>query len=288
MATLTKKLIKAALPEIFIGKDVLIDGDRVKLTNVTFSDRKGNDGIKVSACVYAHIASGESVITEPKAAKLTLSSSFKIGDVIETMWKCGTPTGNRFTVYSVDNELQQVYFDAPKTVTGGYDNCRKFDRVYLVTDGLPEATLSQKPMKLTLNDALAELKNGNVSTAWEIAQQDEGLNEGITKEAWLEFAYKTLESRGALLVKKSNDIKVAIHGIPDSFESLISTIEPILLKLEEKIGKVQGVIYENNSVVIHSVNQYENRDKYRDARRFLDSIGVNSWCSGLSNLMICL
>ena len=72
------------------------------------------------------------------------------------------------------------------------------------------------------------------------------------------------------------------------YDSLVEAIEPILLKLEEKIGKVQGVIYEHNSVVIHSVNQYENRDKYRSARQFLDEIGVNSWCSKMDNLMICL
>ena len=75
---------------------------------------------------------------------------------------------------------------------------------------------------------------------------------------------------------------------PTKYDSLVKALEPILLKLEEKIGKVTGVIYENNSVVIQSVNQYENRDKYRDARQFLDSIGVNSWCSGMNNLMICL
>ena len=75
---------------------------------------------------------------------------------------------------------------------------------------------------------------------------------------------------------------------PTKYDSLVKALEPILLKLEEKIGKVQGVIYEHNSVVIHSVNQSENRDKYRDARQFLDSIGVNSWCSGMNNLMICL
>jgi len=55
MATLTKKLVKAALPEMFVGKDVLINGERVKLTIVTFSDTRGNDGVKVSDCVYAHV-----------------------------------------------------------------------------------------------------------------------------------------------------------------------------------------------------------------------------------------
>ena len=56
MSALTKKLIKSAMPELFVGKDVLINGERVKLTSVTFSDTRDNDGIKISACVYAHVA----------------------------------------------------------------------------------------------------------------------------------------------------------------------------------------------------------------------------------------
>ncbi len=65
------------------------------------------------------------------------------------------------------------------------------------TDAVSHKAISTpKPMKLTLNDALTELKNGNVDSAWEIAQQDDGLNKGVTKEDWLSFAYKTLDNRG--------------------------------------------------------------------------------------------
>ena len=52
-------------------------------------------------------------------------------------------------------------------------------------------------MKTTLNQALEILKNGNEQEAWEVAQQDEGLNEGVTKEQWLEFAYGVLARRAS-------------------------------------------------------------------------------------------
>ena len=55
MSKLTKKVVKSALPELFVGKDVVIDGKRVALTSVTFSDSKGDNGVRISACVYAHI-----------------------------------------------------------------------------------------------------------------------------------------------------------------------------------------------------------------------------------------
>jgi len=55
MSVLTKKLIKSAMPEIFIGKDVLINGERVRLTSVTFSDKRGDNSVKISAGVYAHV-----------------------------------------------------------------------------------------------------------------------------------------------------------------------------------------------------------------------------------------
>ncbi len=52
-------------------------------------------------------------------------------------------------------------------------------------------------MKTTLNQALEILKNGNEQEAWEVAQQDEGLNEGVTKEQWLDFANKAIARREA-------------------------------------------------------------------------------------------
>jgi len=50
---------------------------------------------------------------------------------------------------------------------------------------------------MTLNQALEILENGNEDKAWEVAQQDEGLNAGVTKEQWLAFAYKVIENRKA-------------------------------------------------------------------------------------------
>lgn len=62
MSTIAKKVVKSALPELFINHDVLIEGNRVPVKNVTFSDTKGDAGIKISSCVYAHIAQTEQVV----------------------------------------------------------------------------------------------------------------------------------------------------------------------------------------------------------------------------------
>lgn len=43
-------------------------------------------------------------------------------------------------------------------------------------------------MRRTHNEAMAAFMNGNVDAAWDIAKQDEGLNEGATKDAWVAFA----------------------------------------------------------------------------------------------------
>lgn len=48
-------------------------------------------------------------------------------------------------------------------------------------------------MKLTFIEAVQTLKTGNEQAAWEIAQQDDGLLTGITKEQWLTFAYGVIE-----------------------------------------------------------------------------------------------
>ena len=50
-------------------------------------------------------------------------------------------------------------------------------------------------MKTTLNEALEQGALGNWNEAWEIAKQDEGLNEGVSRESWIKFALKALERR---------------------------------------------------------------------------------------------
>ena len=52
-------------------------------------------------------------------------------------------------------------------------------------------------MTTTLNQALEILKNGNEQEAWVVAQQDAGLNKGVTKEQWLDFANKAIARREA-------------------------------------------------------------------------------------------
>ncbi len=49
-------------------------------------------------------------------------------------------------------------------------------------------------MKLTFIEAVEELKIGNEQTAWELAQQDDGLLPGTTKEQWLAFANNVIEN----------------------------------------------------------------------------------------------
>ena len=71
-----------------------------------------------------------------------------------------------------------------------------------------------------------------------------------------------------------------------NIEQAAEKFELVIKQLEEKVGKVKGVIYEENAVLIQSLNQETNRSGYREARRFLDSIGIDSWVSGQNNLVI--
>ena len=48
-------------------------------------------------------------------------------------------------------------------------------------------------MKLTFVEATEILKTGNEQAAWELAQQDDGLLPGTTKEQWLAMAYNVIE-----------------------------------------------------------------------------------------------
>jgi hypothetical protein len=131
---------------------------------------------------------------DEQKVKLELSSSFKIGDVIETMWKCGAPTGDRYTVYAVDDDLKQVFFDSPRLVTGGYDNCRKFDRVYLVTvesvdfnEDFSDEPLA--PEQITL----AEKECDEVIAESETLTRATNLTRKITypSGAWIEINYQS-------------------------------------------------------------------------------------------------
>lgn len=59
---------------------------------------------------------------------------------------------------------------------------------------------------MTANQARDILKNEkNEDKAWELAQKDEGLNFGVTKEQWLAWAYKANANEAAQ--KKANGAK---------------------------------------------------------------------------------
>lgn len=53
-------------------------------------------------------------------------------------------------------------------------------------------------MKRTHNEAIELFKQGKIDQAWEVAQQDEGLNADVTKEDWLMFADQCLKNRAEL------------------------------------------------------------------------------------------
>jgi len=52
-------------------------------------------------------------------------------------------------------------------------------------------------MTRTHNEAIALFQAGNIDKAWEVAQKDEGLNEGVTKEAWVSFATRSIANQKA-------------------------------------------------------------------------------------------
>ncbi len=56
-------------------------------------------------------------------------------------------------------------------------------------------------MRTTLNDALEMAKIGDWNRAWVIAQQDDGLLEGVTKERWIQWAKKILCERSRRSVR---------------------------------------------------------------------------------------
>lgn len=78
--------------------------------------------------------------------------------------------------------------------------CRSFEK-YLKADELFFNTKYEKmsgirgDTEITLNRALDVLKNGDEDGAWEIAKKDTGLNDGVTKAEWLDFARKAIERR---------------------------------------------------------------------------------------------
>ena len=57
---------------------------------------------------------------------------------------------------------------------------------------------------LTHNNAIKVLSNGFEDLAWTIAQMDSGLNEGVTKEVWLKFAYKCIENQKQIEASYAN------------------------------------------------------------------------------------
>ena len=62
---------------------------------------------------------------------------------------------------------------------------------------------------MTANQARDILKNEkNEDKAWKAAQQDEGLNEGVTKEQWLAWAYKANTNEEAQRIANQNAVYV--------------------------------------------------------------------------------
>lgn len=50
-----------------------------------------------------------------------------------------------------------------------------------------------RKMANTHNQAIEALKSGNTELAWSIAQQDEGIKEGVTMDAWVRFATRSID-----------------------------------------------------------------------------------------------
>lgn len=50
-------------------------------------------------------------------------------------------------------------------------------------------------MKTTFNEDLELAKSGKWDEAWKVAQQDEDLNPGVTKEQWIAFAKNVILQR---------------------------------------------------------------------------------------------
>lgn len=132
MATLSKKLVKAALPELFINKDVLIDGKRVALTSVTFSDKKGESGKRVSACVYAHIAQSEPT---PSVTNVSRKITYPSGAWIEINYQ-----NEQYTV-SREHGVGAILEEMAKMILGGFEGCRKFVELESKVNA-PVATMS--------------------------------------------------------------------------------------------------------------------------------------------------
>lgn len=60
-----------------------------------------------------------------------------------------------------------------------------------------ESSTREMDMTRTHNEAIALLQTGNVDKAWEVAQKDEGLNKGVTKEVWVVFAERCIANQNA-------------------------------------------------------------------------------------------
>lgn len=52
-------------------------------------------------------------------------------------------------------------------------------------------------MTRTHNEAIALFIAGNIDAAWEVAKLDEGMHDGVTKEAWVSFATRAVANQMA-------------------------------------------------------------------------------------------
>jgi hypothetical protein len=125
----------------------------------------------------------DKIISEEREGKY-----FKKGDKI----KFTAPNGKKLTGTVVTGDIKgklKVMPDKPNASVGGG---KKAKAEILVPTTSAKKINEGKMEGMTFLDAVKILaKGGGEDEAWELAQKDQGLKKGTTKEEWLNFAYKS-------------------------------------------------------------------------------------------------
>ena len=121
------------MPEYFINQDVWVDGNRVPVKNVTFSDKKGENGIHFSPCVYAHITAQAAPVVV-SVTNVSRKITYPSGAWIEIDYQ-----NEQYTV-SREHGVGGILEEMAQMILAGFEGCKKF--VDLVAKVNPEVEVS--------------------------------------------------------------------------------------------------------------------------------------------------
>jgi hypothetical protein len=112
---------------------------------------------------------------------------FKKGDKI----KFTAPNGKKLTGTVITGDIKGKLKVMPDEPNISIDRSgKKKEKAEILIPTTKAKKINESNMKMTFLDAVKILaKGGGEDEAWELAQKDQGLKKGTTREEWLHFAY---------------------------------------------------------------------------------------------------